>query len=62
MVSQSGLAAYLLVWGIISVLVSLDAQDRGENKVLWGVTVFFLSVLGIILYYALVVSPEPKLR
>lgn len=62
MVSQSGLAAYLLVWGIISVLVALDADDRGENKLLWGVTVFFLSVLGIILYYALAVSPEPDLR
>jgi len=62
MVSQSGLAAYLLVWGIASVLVALDAEDRGENKLLWGGTVFLLSVLGIILYYALVVSPKPDLR
>jgi len=62
MVSQSGLAAYLLVWGIASVLVALDAKDRGANTLLWGGSVFLLSVIGVILYYAVVVSPEPDLR
>ena len=62
MESQAGLAAYLLIWGLLSVLVALDADDRDENKALWGGTVFLLNVIGVFLYYALVVSPEPDLR
>lgn len=62
MVGQSAIAAYLLIWGIAAILVALDADERGENKLLWGGAVFVFSVLGVIPYFALVLSPEPDLR
>ncbi|MFX1532730.1 MAG: PLDc N-terminal domain-containing protein [Promethearchaeota archaeon] len=49
---------FFLLIGIISFIVVLalaiyvanDAEKHGENGLLWGIVVFFLPLIGIILY------------
>ena len=47
------LALFILVW------VYQDAQSRNMNGALWAVIVFFLSVIGLILYLLVRESPHP---
>lgn len=43
-----------LAWFVIGILILIwvyqDAESRGMNGLLWAVIVFFLSIIGLILY------------
>jgi len=40
----------------------MSKKASGENKIIWFLISFFLSWLGFIVYYYLVVKPEWKAR
>jgi len=45
-----------IIWLVILVWVYKDAEKRGANGALWVIIVFFLSIIGLIIY--LVVRPS----
>jgi len=50
-----------LAWFIIGILILFwvyqDAESRGMNGVLWAIIVFFLNIIGLILYLIVRESP-----
>ncbi len=46
----------VIIWLVILVWVYKDAERRGANGALWVIIVFFLSIIGLIIY--LVVRPS----
>ena len=44
---------YIIVW------IAKDANSRGENGTLWGIVVFFLGLIGILIYF--ITRPKGKL-
>lgn len=48
------------VWIAITVWTYRDAQARGENGVLWAVIVFFLGLIGLVIWL-IVRSNKPRL-
>ena len=51
-----------LFWFLVAILLLVwvyrDAESRGMNGGLWAVIVFFLSVLGLLLYLIVRESPQ----
>ena len=41
---------YLIVWIIVSLIVAHDARKRGMSEVGWFCAVFFLGLIGLIIY------------
>ena len=43
-----------LVWFVLGILILIwvyqDAESRGMNGLLWAIIVFFLSVIGLLIY------------
>lgn len=35
MVESAGLALYFMLWSLPTIMVMLDADDRGENRWTW---------------------------
>ena len=48
------------VWIAVTVWTYRDAQARGENGVLWAVIVFFLGLIGLVIWLV-VRSNKPRL-
>ena len=48
------------IWIAITVWAYRDAQARGENGVLWAVIVFFLGLIGLVIWLV-VRSNKPRL-
>ena len=48
------------VWIAVTVWAYRDAQARGENGVLWAVIVFFLGLIGLVIWL-IVRSNKPRL-
>ena len=50
-----------LLWFVVALLILVwayrDAESRGMNGALWAIIIFFLSVLGLLLYL-IVRSPQ----
>jgi len=50
-----------LLWFLVALLILVwayqDAESRGMNGALWAIIIFFLSVLGLLLYL-IVRSPQ----
>jgi len=56
-----------LTWFVIGILILIwvyqDAESRGMNGLLWAIIVFFLSIVGLILYLVAregKISPPPQ--
>ena len=49
---------FFIVWIIITVWVYKDAESRGASGVLWAVIVFFLGIIGLIIYIVIRPSGE----
>lgn len=48
----------LIIWTVVSYLVYKDAvKNNVDNAALWGILVFFFSVVGILIYF-LAIRPE----
>ena len=51
-----------LLWFVIGLLILVfvyrDAESRGMNGALWAIIVFFLSLLGLLLYLIVRGSPQ----
>ncbi|PVX24674.1 MAG: hypothetical protein CW691_06895 [Candidatus Bathyarchaeum sp.] len=51
------------LWFLLGILILVwvyrDAESRNMNGALWAIIVFFLSVLGLILYLLVRTSPQP---
>ncbi len=43
-------AVFLVLWIFVLVWVYRDAEERGMNGILWVLVVFFLSIIGLIIY------------
>ena len=54
-----GLVA-LGVWIAVTVWTYRDAQARGENGILWAVIVFFLGLIGLVIWLV-VRSNKPRI-
>jgi len=50
-----------IAWFVIGILILLwvyqDAESRGMNGILWAIIVFFLNIIGLILYLIVRESP-----
>jgi len=60
-----GLSALFLIpllWFVVGLLILVfvykDAESRGMNGALWAIIVFFLSLLGLLLYLIVRESPQ----
>lgn len=46
--------ALIIIWCVVAVVMGVwvyrDAEDRGENGVLWLIVVLLLGVVGLIIY------------
>lgn len=42
--------AFLVIWVLVALWVHRDAESRGMEGVLWALIVFFVHILGIIIY------------
>ncbi|MBN2357323.1 zinc ribbon domain-containing protein [candidate division KSB1 bacterium] len=40
----------LIVWFVLVIWVYFDAQKRGLNGLLWGILVWFGSIIGLVIY------------
>lgn len=48
----------LIIWAVVSYLVYKDAvKNNVDNAALWGILVFFFSIVGILIYF-LAIRPE----
>ena len=51
------------VWFVIGVLILVwvyrDAESRGMSGILWAIIVFFLSLIGLVLYLIFRENPQP---
>jgi RNA polymerase subunit RPABC4/transcription elongation factor Spt4 len=41
---------FLVIWILVALWVHRDAESRGMEGLLWGLIVFFVQVLGLIIY------------
>ena len=41
---------FLILWILVLVWVYRDAEERGMSGILWVLVVFFLSIIGLIVY------------
>ena len=39
-----------IVWIVITIWAYKDAQKRGMNAILWALIVFFIGIIGLIIY------------
>jgi len=39
-----------IIWLVLAIWVYKDAEKRGKNAILWLLLVFFLGIIGLILY------------
>ena len=62
MVEAAGFGLYFMLWSLPTIMVMLDADDRGENRWMWGAAVFVGGIFGLGLYWALVLSPDPDFK
>lgn len=51
--------AFIIITLYIIVWIAKDANSRGENGTLWGIVVFFLGLIGILIYF--ITRPKGKL-
>ncbi len=49
--------AFLLV---IAFIISQDATNRGQNGLLWGLLVFFMPMMGIVIYLIYISTRPPQ--
>jgi hypothetical protein len=49
---------FFVVWIIVAIWVYKDAESRGANGVLWAIIVFFLGLIGLIIYIVIRPSDE----
>lgn len=50
MVATTGLGLYFVLWSLPTIMVLLDADERGENRWVWAPVVFIGGILGLGLY------------
>lgn len=43
----------MVIWIIVSMLVASDASEKGGSGAIWGITVFFFGLIGLLLYIAI---------
>lgn len=51
---------YVIIWGLVTLFVLLDADERGANKLIWGPVVLLFSVVGLLAYLAVVTGPDSE--
>ena len=57
------LSLFLFIFNVLPwILALMSKKTSGNNKIIWFLISFFLSWLGFIVYYYLVVKPEWKAR
>lgn len=51
----------LVIWVVIAVGIYNDANKRGnKNAILWGIVGFLLGLIGLLIYYLVVVRADNK--
>ena len=57
---------FALVWFVIGILILIwvyqDAESRGMDGLLWALIVFFLNIIGLILYLVARESRAPRFQ